>query len=112
MLEYDDVMNKQREIIYGQRKQVLDGMDVKGIIMNMMNTSITNLVSSISPGRTTSTRPVPRAAAAGGGAVLPRYAVRFTEEELGQKTQEDFVDAFTQAAAAYYEQKEQEFTSP
>ena len=25
MLEYDDVMNKQREIIYGQRKQVLDG---------------------------------------------------------------------------------------
>ncbi len=24
-LEYDDVMNKQREIIYGQRKQVLDG---------------------------------------------------------------------------------------
>ena len=33
VLEYDDVMNKQREIIYGQRKQVLDGMDVKGIIM-------------------------------------------------------------------------------
>ena len=32
VLEYDDVMNKQREIIYGQRKQVLDGMDVKGII--------------------------------------------------------------------------------
>ncbi len=25
VLEYDDVMNKQREIIYGQRKQVLDG---------------------------------------------------------------------------------------
>ena len=40
VLEYDDVMNKQREIIYGQRKQVLDGMDVKGIIMNMMNGAI------------------------------------------------------------------------
>ena len=39
-LEYDDVMNKQREIIYGQRKQVLDGMDVKDIIMNMMNGAI------------------------------------------------------------------------
>ena len=38
MLEYDDVMNKQREIIYGQRKQVLDGMDVKDIIMNMVMT--------------------------------------------------------------------------
>ena len=40
VLEYDDVMNKQREIIYGQRKQVLDGMDVKGIIMGMMNGAI------------------------------------------------------------------------
>ena len=44
VLEYDDVMNKQREIIYGQRKQVLDGMDVKGIIMGMMNGAIANLV--------------------------------------------------------------------
>ena len=44
VLEYDDVMNKQREIIYGQRKQVLDGMDVKDIIMNMMNGAIANLV--------------------------------------------------------------------
>ena len=35
VLEYDDVMKKQREIIYGQRKQVLDGMDVKGIIMGL-----------------------------------------------------------------------------
>ena len=40
VLEYDDVMNKQREIIYGQRRQVLEGMDVKDVIMNMMNTCI------------------------------------------------------------------------
>ena len=46
VLEYDDVMNKQREIIYGQRKQVLDGMDVKGIIMNMMNTAISHQVEN------------------------------------------------------------------
>ena len=45
VLEYDDVMNKQREIIYDQRKQVLDGLDVKNIIMNMMNTSISHLVA-------------------------------------------------------------------
>ena len=35
-LEYDDVMNKQREIIYGQRKQVLDGMDIKQTVLNML----------------------------------------------------------------------------
>ena len=38
-LEYDDVMNKQREIIYGQRTQVLEGMDVKDVIMHMMSSS-------------------------------------------------------------------------
>ena len=113
VLEYDDVMNKQREIIYGQRKQVLDGMDVKGIIMNMMNTSITNLVSEHFAGQNHIDAPQCRELLRQvEGLYFPRYAVRFTEEELGQKTQEDFVDAFTQAAAAYYEQKEQEFTSP
>ena len=32
VLEYDDVMNKQREIIYAQRRQVLDGLDIKGAV--------------------------------------------------------------------------------
>ena len=113
VLEYDDVMNKQREIIYGQRKQVLDGMDVKSIIMNMMNTSITDLVSRHFAGQShidaASCRELLRQVE---GLYFPKYAVRFTEEELAQKTQEDFIDAFTKAAADYYEQKEQEFTSP
>ncbi len=42
VLEYDDVMNKQREIIYSQRRQVLDGMDIQDTILNMMHTSIEN----------------------------------------------------------------------
>ena len=29
MLQYDDVMNRQREIIYGQRDKVLDGEDIR-----------------------------------------------------------------------------------
>ena len=45
VLEYDDVMNKQREIIYDQRRQVLDGRDLKETILNMMRTSIENHVS-------------------------------------------------------------------
>ena len=45
VLEYDDVMNKQREIIYDQRRQVLDGRDLKETILNMMKTSIENHVS-------------------------------------------------------------------
>ncbi len=45
-LEYDDVMNKQREIIYDQRKQVLDGMDIRSVITGMINNIISENVSN------------------------------------------------------------------
>ena len=45
VLEYDDVMNTQREVIYKQRRQVLDGEDVHAAIENMLTTTVTNLVS-------------------------------------------------------------------
>lgn len=37
VLKYDDVMNAQREIIYAQRKQVLDGENIHDNILNMIN---------------------------------------------------------------------------
>ena len=37
VLNYDDVLNKQREIIYNQRSQVLDGEDLHDYILNMMH---------------------------------------------------------------------------
>ena len=113
VLEYDDVMNKQREIIYDQRKQVLDGLEVKNIIMNMMNTSISHLVAEHFAENdhldAASCRELLRQVE---GLYFPKFTVRFTDEELKEKTAEDVTDAFTAAAAAYYEQKEQEFTSP
>ena len=113
VLEYDDVMNKQREIIYDQRKQVLDGLEVKNIIMNIMNTSISHLVAEHFAGSehldAASCRELLRNVE---GLYFPKFTVRFSEEELKEKTAEDVTDAFTAAAAAYYEQKEQEFTSP
>ncbi|MDE6863977.1 MAG: preprotein translocase subunit SecA [Eubacterium sp.] len=39
-LQYDDVMNKQRELIYKQRNQVLDGMDLNDTILKMLDTNI------------------------------------------------------------------------
>ena len=36
VLQYDDVMNKQREIIYGQRNKVLHGEDLRDNVMNMI----------------------------------------------------------------------------
>ena len=113
VLEYDDVMNKQREIIYGQRRQVLEGMDVKDVIMNMMNTSITHLVQNAFSGiqhlDMTSCQELLRQVE---GLYFPKYAVRFTQEQLDTMDAQAVTDAFTQAAAGYYQQKEDEFTAP
>ena len=112
VLEYDDVMNKQREIIYDQRKQVLDGLDVKGIIMNMMNTAITGHVSAAFGDQSrldmASCREMLRGLE---GVYFPKYAVRFTEEEIISKSAEEFTDAFIAAAADFYEKKEEELGS-
>ena len=111
VLEYDDVMNKQREIIYGQRTQVLEGMDVKEIIMNMMTTAITNQVSAAFLGQqqpdAAALRELLRAVE---GLYFPRGTV--SAESLAGLSQEDITHRFTQAAAAFYDKKEQEFTSP
>ncbi len=45
VLKYDDVMNLQREKIYGQRNQVLDGVDMDATIRKMINDSISDTVS-------------------------------------------------------------------
>ena len=45
VLAYDDVMNVQREIIYAQRRQVLDGEDLKDKIIKMMDSVAEDLIS-------------------------------------------------------------------
>ena len=44
VLQYDDVMNTQREVIYKQRGQVLDGEDITGSIRNMIRNSISSAI--------------------------------------------------------------------
>ena len=45
VLEYDDVMNKQRNIIYGERRKVLDGEDLQGQIMGMVKEFVSSTVT-------------------------------------------------------------------
>ena len=45
VLEYDDVMNKQREAVYGLRKQLLEGEDQKEYLMNIADEIMQNLVT-------------------------------------------------------------------
>ena len=47
VLQYDNVMNKQREIIYSQRRMVLDGEDLKGYIMGMMEELVDSIIDPV-----------------------------------------------------------------
>ena len=113
VLEYDDVMNKQREIIYDQRKQVLDGKDLKETVLNMMHTAISNHVAMAFGEK-------PALDMAGyremmrsmDGLYFPQGTIVLTEEEVAEKSEQDFVELFTDAAAKTYETKEAEITAP
>ncbi len=49
VLQYDDVMNSQREKIYGERNKVLDGEDIRESILRMIDGSIENTVERYAP---------------------------------------------------------------
>jgi len=113
VLEYDDVMNKQREIIYGQRKQVLDGMDMKENILSMMRTVLANDVAmAFGEKQALDLQDFREMMRTLDGLYWPKYTFKFDEETIGEKTQQDFVDAFTEAAEKTYQEKETEITEP
>ena len=50
VLQYDNVMNKQREVIYAQRRQVLMGEDIKDSIMDMLDDVVSDAVNNYTVG--------------------------------------------------------------
>ena len=52
VLKYDDVMNKQREIIYAERKRVLEGENIKPEIMEMIDSLADAIVDKFCPEKT------------------------------------------------------------
>ncbi len=51
LLEYDDVMNKQREVIYSLRKEILRGEDMRDTIMDMLRDVASMVVSGVANGK-------------------------------------------------------------
>ena len=111
VLEYDDVMNKQREIIYAQRRQVLDGMDIKETVLNMMRTSIGNHVGLAFGEQTSLDTAAYREMMRGleGTYFLPS-AVTLTPAEIASLSAEEMTERFIAAAEATYAAKEAELT--
>ena len=113
VLEYDDVMNKQREIIYAQRRQVLDGMDIKDTVLNMMHTSISNHVSLAFGENQHLDEAGYREMLRGlEGMYFAKGAVQVPASEIAGKSEQDFTDLFIEAAEKTYAAKEAEITAP
>ena len=112
-LEYDDVMNKQREIIYGQRKQVLDGRNLKDTIFGMIRSGISNQVTlhSGEHGKLDEDG-VREILGSLEGMYFPRGMVTETPAELAAMGEGELTELFFNAAVTTYERKEEAVTSP
>ena len=111
VLEYDDVMNKQREIIYGQRRQVLDGKDIQETILTMMHTTIGNEVGMAFGEKThldeAGYQELLRSLE---GQFFPKDAVAIPDAT--SLSSDELTERFCEAAEKTYEAKEAEVTSP
>ena len=112
-LEYDDVMNKQREIIYGQRKQVLDGRDIRDVITGMISSIISNTANSAyGEQKSLDAEGYKTVMSALEGTFFPKNSIQLTEAEAAQMTAEDLTGRLSAKALEVYDAKEKEVTPP
>jgi preprotein translocase subunit SecA len=52
LIEYDDVMNQQREVIYGQRREILMGKDLRSVIMEMIRGAVEGVADTFADEKT------------------------------------------------------------
>ena len=113
VLQYDEVMNSQRQIIYGQRDQVLNGENMKEAIQKMIHEAIEANVKTFLPENV----PHDDWDLMGLrdhylGWLIGPEDLHFTKSEIEDLEQEHVVNELQKKADELYERKEQEFTSP
>ena len=110
VLQYDDVMNQQRNVIYTQRQRVLNGESIKDYVYKMIedltdeailrftgedddpdNWSIQGLLEYL------------------GGIYLPAEGLGVSEEEIKEMSKSHLRDTLVETAKEYYEKREAEF---
>ncbi len=110
LLEYDQVMNEQREIIYEERRQVLDGENMRDSIFHMMNDYIENLVDMvISPDQDNDEWDLKELNVSLHN-TIPMEPI--TEEDTKKLNAKELKQLIKERAAKHYETKEAEFTEP
>ena len=113
VLEYDDVMNTQREVIYKQRRQVLDGEDMKASMENMIRTTIHNAIHGrMGELKHMDAESFREALAPFRGVFLLPDELKLTDEELQKYSAEDLCALVEERAFDVYQKKEQALGSP
>ncbi|NMA69622.1 MAG: preprotein translocase subunit SecA [Desulfitobacterium sp.] len=108
VLDYDDVMNMQREVIYEQRRQVLRGENLRESILDMLDNVVRETVDMFS-----AQSPYPEEwdlkslLDYAHNLFLPNHGI--TPEELANLDKEEIVELFLEKANAYYQAREEEF---
>ena len=109
-LQYDDVMNKQREIIYTQRNKVLDGEDLKETVIKMIDQTIDSYCSIfLSDDAVHDNWDVKGLRDYFLGWITTPEDLRFTTEELANTSKQEVAETLKQKAHEIYEKREAEF---
>ncbi len=109
-LQYDDVMNTQRSVIYEQRRKVLDGEDLRSSIESMIHGVIAPVANGITDERGHVTAADWNRALTPFIAMIPEAAsLRMTEQSIAGHTAEELTERLDQLAMECYHRREEEF---
>ena len=113
VLEYDDVMNTQRKVIYEQRRKVLDGENLKESVQNMLSTVIENEVAAhMGENKHMDAENWREVCAQYRGMFLTPEDYKFTDEELQQYDADALEQLLLRKATEVYAKKEAELGEP
>lgn len=112
VLQYDDVMSRQREIIYSQRDQVLDGENLKDQIIKMITDTISDVVNRYLPKDTLKDNwNIEGLHDYFRGWLLDDDELEYTTSELEALEPEYLIDEISKKALKIYEEREENFSS-
>ncbi len=112
VLNYDDVMSKQREIIYKQRSQVLDGEDLHDYILNMMHSLVKDMVDTyLHDDAVREDWNIIGLKDYFRGWAIGDDELEYTDEELEKTEKEDIIKYLDDKLIKIYSDKEEEFGS-
>ena len=113
VLEYDDVMNTQRKVIYEQRRKVLDGENLKESVQSMLTTVIAGEVHGrLGEQKHMDAESWREVCAQFRGVFLRPDELKLTDEELAKYDADGLAELLRERAAELYARKEAELGEP